>query len=206
MQMYENGSVLDSPVQRLEVLPTNFLEYQIMMSRARGRDGTRATFHIFCEFFQKGFLENMWCESDWLVWYSFLYDILDNPIFMLPDDSEEFLEILESMFITNNSMAWLLFDLRYQAFLNIIEKIPVKTAMTLLMRWLDREKDLLPQESHFKIIKVMMSKWDMLTHDSDMSLNGIVRCLDRHLSEMTCGRGGWARHITTYWENQCKKR
>jgi len=136
--------------------PVSLFEYQLMRSRTPpNEDATMNAFHHLCQLF-KTKIRGQDSGETWLMKYTFLYDMMDNPFFVITEEHYECsFEIMEELFINPCGQA---FDLRYQAFLNMIEKLPMFVVIKVLSKWLHV---LQPSEDRVRVGKVL---WWCLQH------------------------------------------
>jgi len=106
--------------------------------------------------------------SDWLYWYSILRDEL--PLWITNITIRDVVyhdkihDILVKMFLSSLSSP---FDIRYQAFLNIFEKLPVVMGINVIFHWL--EKEVLSQHRQVQLLKLYMTRASEETMEFIMS-------------------------------------
>lgn len=114
-------------------MPLQFLDYQIMFSRAaqtHDPDGAPLKTHpiqILCAHVTEN--HNGKGEIDWIDRYIFIHNILYNPLLMMPGKNPILLETLTELFVTDRAIR---FDLRFQGFINLFEKLPTATSRMIL--------------------------------------------------------------------------
>lgn len=137
------------------VAPMTFLEYQVLIGAIINEDKHDMSVH-FHEFFRKRFFDRMTPESSENVWrdaYTMLYKFIHDPICLITDDDPRFEDLLYRLFIECDSV---LFDIRYQGFLNMLPRLPHGSLRRILFQWirsLSQHHD--DTEFHRKLVRVL---------------------------------------------------
>jgi len=114
-------------------------------------------------------------STDWLYWYSILHEELPFWLQNKSTDHDEIRALLHTFFFLNTRTPSIFlhtpFEIRYQAFLHILQSLPILLGLDMVFTWL--EKETLRQEEQVKLLKACMSiasdtTMELVLHKMDM--------------------------------------
>lgn len=105
-------------------------------------------------------------STDWLYWYAILHDELSQWSSSLLHHYEDIRSVLHTLFFIPFIYPFPSFEIRYQAFLHILQSLPTMIRLDMVFAWLEKEQ--LSQDHQVKLLKACMIP------ASDSNMEGIL--------------------------------
>ena len=107
-------------------------------------------------------------STDWLYWYAILHDELTQWSSCLLHHYEDIRSVLHTLFFIPFISPFPSFEIRYQAFLHILQSLPTLLRLDMVFAWLEKEP--LSQDHQVKLLKACM----IPASDTDSDPEGII--------------------------------